>query len=249
MDIVARRVEFIPKMIDLLVNKVEVFCADEQGWDLHKARKRKGHAPAGEPAVVALQPKGDRVSLIGALSRSGMIMHQFVHSLGPKKRGVDAKDFDYFLTKLRMHPSVHGRRIALLVDNAKIHHAELLAPTIASLREHDHIEVIFLPPYSPFLNPIEYAFNVLLLKMQNKEFHGPAELQGALAHAIEEITPVMASGFFDKAQSYWEQAKLGIPFRGKILEPLHSGPDVSALSEATGVAPPPAAAGVASAPS
>ena len=241
-EVITQRVEFIAKMTDLLVRKKEFIYVDEQGYDLHKARKQKGHALAGRPATVSLQPKGDRISVIAALSLSGgLFFHHFVHGLGAKKRGVDAKDFDYFLGKLRMDPRVRGKVKVIIFDNAKIHHAELLADTISALHDQDHIEVLYLPPYSPFLNAIEFAFNVLKKKVQGMQFNGTKELEGAIATAIRDITPENAAGFFDHAQSFWEQAKLGIPFRGKILDPLRQEPDESAPASA------PPAASIASA--
>ncbi len=241
-EVLQKRSDFVSMMTDLLVRKREFLYIDEQGYDLHKVRKTKGHALAGQPARVALQPKGDRVSVIAALSKSGITHHHTVKSLGAKKRGVDAKDFDYFLNKLLLQ--IRGKVSVLIVDNAKIHHAELLEPTIASLHEHDHIDVYYLPPYSPFINAIEYAFNVMKTNVQQKQFHGTAELEGAIKEAAKEVTAEQATAFFDKAQSYWEQCKLGIPFRGPILSPLTD--DCSSTTAATAqssTAAPPAAAG------
>ncbi len=41
----------------------------------------------------------------------------------------------------------------LILDNARIHHAKLIQPFLATHR--DTLTLIFLPPYSPQLNPIE----------------------------------------------------------------------------------------------
>lgn len=45
------------------------------------------------------------------------------------------------------------KMIVMILDNARIHHAKLLRPF---LEEHRHqLFLLFLPPYSPELNPIE----------------------------------------------------------------------------------------------
>lgn len=85
----------------------------------------------------------------------------------------------------------------------------------------------YLPPYSPFINAIEYAFNVLKMNVQQKEFRGTQELEAAINAAIPEITAVQAAGFYDKAQSYWEQCKLA-PLSEEASEepttpPAHGG--------------------------
>lgn len=44
-------------------------------------------------------------------------------------------------------------KIALVLDNARIHHAKLIQPFLD--KNKNRLELIFLPPYSPELNPIE----------------------------------------------------------------------------------------------
>lgn len=45
------------------------------------------------------------------------------------------------------------KKILLVLDNAKYHHALLLEPWLKEM--DDRIELFFLPPYSPDLNAIE----------------------------------------------------------------------------------------------
>ena len=54
----------------------------------------------------------------------------------------------------------------LLLDNARIHHAtkscrKLKLSTIAELAKKKKIEPIYLPGYSPKLNPVEKCFSVI----------------------------------------------------------------------------------------
>lgn len=42
--------------------------------------------------------------------------------------------------------------MALILDNSKIHYATELQPF---LKEHPRLQLVFLPPYSPNLNPVE----------------------------------------------------------------------------------------------
>ena len=51
------------------------------------------------------------------------------------------------------------RKVFLILDHLRVHHGKLVA---AWLEENkDKIEVFFLPPYSPELNPDEYLNHVL----------------------------------------------------------------------------------------
>ena len=63
----------------------------------------------------------------------------------------NAEAFLDFLDKiLKKYP---GRKIVMVLDNARIHYANLLQPF---LKRHDYqLELLFLPPYSPNLNPVE----------------------------------------------------------------------------------------------
>jgi hypothetical protein len=45
----------------------------------------------------------------------------------------------------------------LILDNASIHHTDSVHAALDLLCA-DGFDFLFLPPYSPFLNPIEYAF-------------------------------------------------------------------------------------------
>lgn len=69
------------------------------------------------------------------------------------------KDFLALIYKLRS--LIKKKRIILIVDNASIHRAKKLKKYC----EEHNIILVYLPPYSPDLNPIE-----LLRRMLKKEF-------------------------------------------------------------------------------
>ena len=47
-----------------------------------------------------------------------------------------------------------GQKVFLIFDNLKVHHAKLVTAWLAERK--DQIEVFYLPPYSPEINPDEY---------------------------------------------------------------------------------------------
>lgn len=65
----------------------------------------------------------------------------------------NADTFWTFLKTLLQYAKRTGRRIVLLVDNAKYHHANLHREWRE--KHKDYLELLFLPPYSPDLNPVE----------------------------------------------------------------------------------------------
>lgn len=69
----------------------------------------------------------------------------------------NAATFQSFLKRL-LRQQTPGRRMMLVLDNARYHHAILLAPF---LRSHArHLRLLFLPPYSPQLAPIERVWKL-----------------------------------------------------------------------------------------
>jgi transposase len=69
----------------------------------------------------------------------------------------NAATFQSFLKRL-LRQQAPGRRMMLVLDNARYHHGILLAPF---LRRHArHLRLVFLPPYSPQLAPIERVWNL-----------------------------------------------------------------------------------------
>jgi len=65
--------------------------------------------------------------------------------------------FEAFLKRL-VRRRKKGRRMVLVMDNSRYHHARLLKPFLR--RNRKVLKLSFLPPYSPDLNPIERVWKV-----------------------------------------------------------------------------------------
>ncbi|MGH8607142.1 MAG: IS630 family transposase [Gammaproteobacteria bacterium] len=96
-------------------------------------------------------PTRKSVACFGAVSlRSGTLVTELVSPF-------DAVTFGNFLTKLLKHRA-KGKRMVIIMDNAKYHHAKLLAPLLH--KQRNVLTLLFLPPYSPELNPIERVWKL-----------------------------------------------------------------------------------------
>lgn len=81
----------------------------------------------------------------------------------------DAQTCWAFLRKLRRASRRTGRRVIVIIDNAKYHHAILHAEW--RRRQEPGFALLFLPPYSPQLNPIERVWKLLRkLWLHNRHF-------------------------------------------------------------------------------
>lgn len=126
---------------------------DESGSDSKDQLRRYGYALRGETAVCRkLLVRGRRVSAIAAISSQGLIALELTDS------SVDGDAFFDFVRgslvpEMRPFDGTSPMSIAVM-DNCSIHHTQEVADLLLTAG----ILVIFLPPYSPDMNPIELAF-------------------------------------------------------------------------------------------
>lgn len=210
-----KRQEFLSQ-VAMFPGRILVFI-DESGFHLH-IKRSKGRAPKGEKAVLKLVPKGKRISLIGALSERGY-EHFKIFKHGDHdgtKKGVNAEDFRGFL--LDLAPKI--RDAVIVLDNARIHHSQIIDEVWPMLKSHFNIDHVFLPPYSPFLNPIEHSFNTIKSFVRRQDLYNKNDLVFAIERAVEvECTLENATGWFRNCQKYHRQCGLGLDFKGSILNP------------------------------
>jgi len=87
-----------------------------------------------------------------------------------------------------------GKNSVIIMDNARIHHDEVLVESVEEVGG----KVIYLPPYSPDFNPIETAFSSL--KAWFKRYRDFAEVcddpEYFILHALSQTTPYMAKNYF-----------------------------------------------------
>ena len=95
--------------------------------------------------------------------------------------GSKAVDFVRFLEVVRVeNPS---RTIVLILDNARIHHAKVTMAECEKLG----IRQVHLPPYSPDLNPIEFAWKDGKKELGMQDFDGIIEnVSHILTNLMEE---------------------------------------------------------------
>jgi len=104
-----------------------------------------GYSPRGKTPVTRGSGKHFGCNLISALTNRG----QLVFMVYDDK--FNAEVFREFMERLIKHND--GCKVFLIVDNLPVHKAKVLRPWLA---EHAaQIELFFIPPYSPELNPDE----------------------------------------------------------------------------------------------
>ena len=124
---------------------------DECGIQFMPTRVRMWALKGQTPQI--LSPGGrEKQSVIGAVEPStGVVTSMFIPTL-------TAIVFRVFL-KFVILRYCHARKIYLVVDNASSHHANILKPFLKLIAWK--LELIFLPSYSPELNPAEDFWKLL----------------------------------------------------------------------------------------
>jgi len=104
--------------------------------------------PEEKDPVLLHHPTRKSVGYFGAVRlRDGKLVCQ------REEEKFNALTFHVFLKRLRQASSRSGRRVVVIADNARYHHAKLHADW--RNKQAPKFMLDFLPPYSPDLNPIE----------------------------------------------------------------------------------------------
>ena len=126
-----------------------IYFADEaaMSWDYHSGTT---WAPKGQTPVVGATGQHMRINLISAISPEGELRWMEVEG------SMTAERFVEFLSRL-----IKGRKkpVFVIVDNHPTHKAKAVREFVAA--NAARLELYFVPPYSPHLNPDEQVWNHL----------------------------------------------------------------------------------------
>jgi transposase len=120
-----------------------IFWGDETGLRSDDVRGR-GYAPRGRTPLVRVCHRRASLSLISAVANKGELRWMVVDG------AVNAPTLIRFLQRLIREAR---RKVFLILDRLRVHRARLTRDWLAEHRAE--IEVHYLPPYSPDLNPDE----------------------------------------------------------------------------------------------
>lgn len=179
------RKDYAAKFMNL--NPYRVLFIDECGVAVH-SRYNYGRSEKGKRANLNVQSiRGKNFSVCAAISMENLEFYQ------TQEKPYNADDFiDYLKQLLEFFPNGSIEKYTLIMDNVRFHHDNRVEEIV---RGYNH-EVLFLPPYSPFLNPIENMFNQLKFYIKRLR---PAD-GNAVFSAIENASQCISS---DDCKNYW----------------------------------------------
>jgi transposase len=156
--------------------RAEILWGDETGISSEDNRGR-GYAPKGQTPVVYGPGKRFSASMISAINNQGKVRFMVYEG---------ALRSDTFLKFLRRMIKDAERKIFLIVDNLRVHHAKKVQKWI--VKHKDKIKIFFLPPYSPEHNPDEYMNQDVKIHMRHKPApHSDRELKSGLRSYMRRL--------------------------------------------------------------
>ncbi|KAG1450377.1 hypothetical protein G6F56_008368 [Rhizopus delemar] len=177
---------------------------DESGFDINMTRERAWSA-RGEPAIVET-PSGRATShtVLGAISSVGVVNVSMREPGNVKRRkmagatkrkapsdkismpkGTTGAHYMHFIIDtmdiMDTFPKMQGFHIVM--DNAPIHIPSVIDPLI---EKRGYIPV-YLPPYSPELNPIENFWSIVKSKVKRHSLKDTETLTSRIVESCEEV--------------------------------------------------------------
>ena len=106
----------------------------------------------------------------------------------------DAQTTWRFYRHLRQISGRSGRRVVVITDNAKYHHARMHKEWREA--QEPRFQLLFLPPYSPDFNPIEQMWSKVKASLRSAKARTSGALLRAIGRALRTVTAADAAGGF-----------------------------------------------------
>ena len=166
--------------------KTQVKALLDQGWEVctadevrleHEAETRRMQPPKGQRTKLSVDRQKTSQSFFGALSLTSKKV-----KLYPIEGNQNTEQT--ILALERLQRETEAEKIAVVLDNARFHHAKALTGLYEPGQLLDRIMPIHLPPYAPDHNPVEHVWNTAKNNIANIQHETPEETFGAFASYI-----------------------------------------------------------------
>lgn len=157
-----------------------IISLDEACFFLNETKKY-ARSLKGKKAVIKRKGnRGHASSLLLSINKNGIVKWSLYH------KSISSVDFKKFLEELPINSTV-------VLDNARIHHAsnKLEKEGFLSIKNtaiNKNITLNYLPPYSPYLNPVEFCFNIIRHYISSERPTTFEELRNCISKSMSLIT-------------------------------------------------------------
>jgi transposase len=166
---------------------------DESGFNTSMTRLR-ARAPKGKRAYGKVpRNRGKNTTLMAAITLEGAMGESMA-----VEGATDALAFEAYVEHFLV-PTLEKGQVVVL-DGLGAHRTH----RVRELIEARGADLVFLPSYSPDLNPIEEAFSKIKALVRKEGARVREALVEAIGRALAAVTPEDAAGWFAHA-GYWTQ--------------------------------------------
>lgn len=171
----------------MTVDMDKLVFVDEMGVNC-SMRKRYGRAKIGEsPKKNITTVRSKNFSICAAIKKNGLFCFHV------KDRPYNSESFLFYIRDLiAKFENENLKNMTIICDNVSFHKSN----EIKEIIDHNGHNLVFLPPYSPQLNPIEEAFSAWKESIRGKNCVNKEDLFQAIDSESSKISGSLCEGFF-----------------------------------------------------
>ncbi|KAK0136824.1 hypothetical protein N1851_026996 [Merluccius polli] len=175
----------------------EFIYVDEAGFNLTRTRRR-GRNIIGHRAIVNVPgQRGGNITLCAAITQNG-VLHRHAH-IGPYNTALILTFLDQ-LHNITAANQIDHMQYIVVWDNVSFHRSALVQNWF---QQHPHFTVLYLPPYSPFLNPIEEFFSAWRWKVYDLRLQAEVPLIQAMEEACDQMEVPAMQGWIRHSRRFF----------------------------------------------
>ncbi|KAL0146999.1 hypothetical protein M9458_057523 [Cirrhinus mrigala] len=196
------RTEYVERVLQMDAEQIqhEFIYVDEAGFNLAKTRRR-GRNVIGHRAITNVPgQRGGNITLCAAITQNGVLHHHA--NLGPYNANLILAFLDRLHEIVTALNQVDQMRYIVVWDNVSFHRAALVQNWF---HDHPEFEVLYLPPYSPFLNPIEEFFSAWRWKVYDLRPYDRLPLIQAMEQACDQIEAASVQGWIRHSRRFFQR--------------------------------------------
>nr|XP_024654404.1 uncharacterized protein LOC112430389 [Maylandia zebra] len=197
------RRQYVQRVMELEANQAphEFIYIDEAGFNLAK-RRRRGRNVIGKRATVDVPgQRGANITMCAAIANAGLLLHRC--QVGPyntERLLAFLNDLHQRLVPEQGQEGENMRTFVITWDNVAFHHSQAITTWF---EVHPRLVSLFLPPYSPFLNPIEEFFSAWRWKVYDHQPHDQMSLLEAMDAGSRDITVDDCQGWIRHTRRFY----------------------------------------------
>lgn len=179
-----KRADYISGMEN--INPEDIIVLDESGSDLKQASDYA--RTEGGQRIKAPKPHnpGEKFSIIAAISITSIVAATYVST------AVNGAIFETFIEKFLLRKLRPGNFVVM--DNICFHKQEIIRDLVESVGA----KVVFLPPYSPDLSPIEKMWSKIKQIIKTKKPRTKPEFHDAFFSALTSVSEDDLEGWYEE---------------------------------------------------